>query len=120
MSRFIRRHTAVGAYSAALERLIPRLEELLYRRLQRLETKVVKHELRDGLSTSRLACKVMCKPQRAIDVDLGAGRPSVILLGARLKADQRYCRTLIQRAAAIVCAGLAARCGESRAKIKTS
>lgn len=118
MRRFIRCLAATSAYSAVLERLIPRLEDLLYRWLERLEVRIVMYELRQGLSTARPRCKAMNRPRCVVDTAMDVGRPSVVVLGARLKADQRYCRTLIKRGMAIIRAILAARCGESRAKIK--
>ena len=107
MPLFPRHLPFVRAYTSVLETLIPRLEEQLSRRLERLEGNVAKYELQR--SQSRRSCATMREPQRRVDPDLGAGRPSVIVLGARLRSDQRYCRTLIGRAVAVATAGIGGR-----------
>jgi hypothetical protein len=88
-----------NAYGGLLERLVPRLETLLFNRLQRLESRVARHESRYGMAVSAEHSK---KPRRALDVDLSAGKPSVVLLGARLKADQQFGRGLLSRVTAIL------------------
>lgn len=107
MSRFVRKLRVSRAYTSALEKWVPRLEEQLYRRLERLEVKVTSYEPQQGPSQSRPPCAAMRKPQRRVDTELGIGRPSVVVLGARLRSDQRYCRTLMERVAAVVRAGFA-------------
>ncbi|HVX13159.1 MAG TPA: hypothetical protein VHC22_18385 [Pirellulales bacterium] len=94
-----RQLAVVNAYGGLLERLVPRLETLLFNRLQRLESRVSQHESRYGMPVSAEHSK---KPRRALDVDLSAGQPSVLLLGARLKADQQYGRGLLNRVTAIL------------------
>jgi hypothetical protein len=105
MPRFLRNLPLSRAYASELEKWVPRLEEQLYRRLERLEVKVVKYELRQGTSQPGRTCREMRKPSRPVKADLGIGRPSVVVLGARLRSDQRYCRTLIERVAAVLRAG---------------
>lgn len=87
-------------YIRLIERLLPRLEELLAGRLQRLENKVAVHE-----SCHRFTAQ-QTKRRHPVEIDLSIGSPSVVLLGARLRADQQFCRTLIHRAAAILGARL--------------
>jgi hypothetical protein len=84
-----------------LESLLPGLENLLGAWLARLEGKVAQHEARYGVAseeTSRGGKKL----RRPVKTDLDAGRPSVILLGARLTSDRQLCRTLIQRATSLL------------------
>ena len=92
------RSTAImGAYCALLERVVPRLEETLYRKLERLDVKVTRHALRAGFSTPR-ANFTATKPQRpAVRAAHAAGRTSVIVLGARLNSDKRFCQAMIRR-----------------------
>lgn len=87
-----------GVYIRLLERLLPRLEESLASRLARLESTVAAHELAHAgpLGNARSGRR------RSVEADLGIDSPSVILLGARLRADQRFCRILIHRATAIL------------------
>ncbi|HVA48858.1 MAG TPA: hypothetical protein VNH11_21000 [Pirellulales bacterium] len=101
MPRSQRRPAVAATYAGVLEKLLPRLEELLCGRLQRLEAKVAVHESRHGLSAVCADSQAMMKTRCPVDADLGAGTPSVIVLGARLRSDQRYCRTLIYRVATI-------------------
>ena len=101
-----RRLALGGAYGAMLQKLLPRLEELLFDRLQRLEAKLALHESRQGPSASARMGDSSKKPRRAVATDLGIGEPSVIVLGARLQSDRRYCHALILRAAQVVRAKL--------------
>lgn len=102
MPRFIREFPLSRVYSSAMESWIPWLEEQLFRRLQRLENKIARHELQRGQTESRRDRAAMRKPQRPVDAQPSIGRPSVVVLGARLRSDQRYCRTLIERVATVI------------------
>lgn len=105
MARTRPRRPVAGVYIRLLERLLPRLEELLADRLNRLESKVAVHECRYGCSAALTTGK-STKRRQPVDAELAAGSPSVILLGARLRTDQQFCRTLIHRAAALLGARL--------------
>lgn len=101
MRRFIRSQTVSGAYATALEKLVPGLEKGLGAWLARLEAKVAVLEAGYGFASEETSDSPK-KTRRPVETDLDAGRPSVILLGARLKSDRRFCRTLIGRAVSIV------------------
>lgn len=84
-------------YIHLLESLIPRLEEMLASRLQRLDSQVAVHESLHGKANrAPRAAKCRAGSQRS------ASSPTVVLLGRRLSADQEYCRSLIHRTAAIL------------------
>jgi hypothetical protein len=98
----LRRNLSVsGAYGGLLERLLPRLEGTLLRRLEQLEDRVARHEAGHGFSNAKPATP-FCKTRRPAAAELSAGQASVIVLGARLRSDQRYCRALIERVAAVL------------------
>lgn len=97
-----------NAYGALLERLVPRLEQLLLGKLERLEAVVAFEESLRGGRDSAISARTANRPRRAAG-ELDAGRPSVILLGARLKSHRKYCRKLIQRASSLVRACVTAR-----------
>lgn len=90
----MRRIAIKGAYCALLERVVPGLEEVLYRKLERLDVKVTMHALREGVSTPPPTCAAMKRPRPAVQAELPAGRPSVIVLGARLNSDKRFAMRL--------------------------
>ena len=99
---FIRRNLSVaGAYGGLLERLLPRLEGTLLRRLEQLEERVARHEASHGFSNAKPR-NPFCKTRRPVAAELSAGQASIIVLGARLQSDQRYCRALIERVAAVL------------------
>lgn len=101
MSVSRRNLSVTDAYGGLLERLLPRLEAMLLRRLEQLEERVAGHEASHGLSNARRATP-FCKTRRPAATELSAGQASVIVLGARLQSDQRYCRALIERVAAVL------------------
>ena len=96
-----------GAYRALLERVISRLEQALYRRLERLDANVAMHESWIGLSKPRSTATK--QRRRAVQTGLAEIPPSVIVLGARLTSDKRFCKTLIQRVVGIFYESLARR-----------
>ena len=90
----------MGAYGALLEKLVPRLEQLLLSRLQQLEAKVAMHEVQTGQAPTSATRRTRQRRPRHLDIELGA--PSVVVLGARLRADRRHCLALLERVATIL------------------
>lgn len=105
MSRSNPQLAAAGVYGALLARIVPRLEELLASRLDRLETKIVAHEAHTEL-TGKPGRNNSKRPLRATRAGLSPGRPSVVVVGARLRSDQRFCWALIQRVVSVIAATL--------------
>lgn len=101
MPRFIRSLAKSGVYAAMLEKLLPGLENLLGVWLARLETKVAVHEVRYGRASAESVDRPK-KSRRSVKADLDVGKPSVILLGARLNSDRQLCQTLIRRAVSLL------------------
>jgi hypothetical protein len=101
MPRFARSAALRRMYASLLERLLPRLEELLGVWLARLEAKVTTHEIRYDHASEDASARPQ-KQRRAVKADLDIGKPSVILLGARLNSDRQFCRTLMRRAAGLL------------------
>lgn len=105
MSRSNPQLAAAGVYGALLARIVPRLEELLASRLDRLESKIVAHEAHTEL-TGKPGKNNSKRPPRATAPGLSPGRPSVVVIGARLRSDQRFCWALIQRVISVIGAHL--------------
>jgi hypothetical protein len=101
MPLFTRSLNVGRMYAVTLEKLLPGLEKRLGGWLARLEATVAVHEARYGVATEQTSGRPN-KLRRPIEADLDAGKPSVILLGARLKSDRRFCETLIRRATTLL------------------